>query len=32
MGESKAEDVTDNDQPKEDVELEEEPDDNSEWL
>ena len=32
VGESKAEDVTENDQPKEDVELEEEPDDNSEWL
>ncbi len=32
VGESKAEDVTDNDQPKENVELEEEPDDNSEWL
>lgn len=32
VGEGKAEDVTENDQPKEDVELEEEPDDNSEWL
>lgn len=32
VGECKAEDVTEDDQPKEDVELEEEPDDNSEWL
>ena len=32
VGESKAEGVTENDEPKEDVELEEEPDDNSEWL